>query len=108
MSDQLVTLIGTMVCCFFGSGGVVIWFLNRWQKKGEEQDGVKRELKELEASISELKQSIKVMEKGLVICLENDKVIFKALRTHEINGESEEQERKMDSYFLSSVEESII
>jgi hypothetical protein len=33
--------------------------------------------------------------------LENDKVIFKALRNHEINGESENQEEKMDEYFLS-------
>jgi hypothetical protein len=38
---------------------------------------------------------------GLVMALENDKVIFKSLRTHEINGESEEQEKKMDDYFLS-------
>jgi hypothetical protein len=38
---------------------------------------------------------------GLVMALENDKVIFKSLRTHEINGESEEQEAKMDEYFLS-------
>ena len=35
------------------------------------------------------------------MALENDKVIFKALRNHEINGDSEEQERKMDEYFLS-------
>lgn len=44
---------------------------------------------------------MKAIQEGLIMTLENDKVIFKALRTHEINGESEEQERKMDSYFLS-------
>ena len=34
------------------------------------------------------------------MALENDLVIFKALRTHEINGESEEQEEKMKKYFI--------
>ena len=65
--NDIVTLIGTVVACPFGSGGIVLWCLNRIAKK---IDG-------------------------------RDKVIFKALRNHEINGDSEEQERKMDEYFLS-------
>ena len=42
-----------------------------------------------------------LIQTGLVMALENDKVIFKSLRTHEINGESEELEKEMDHYFLS-------
>jgi len=32
--------------------------------------------------------------------LEKDKVIFKALRNHEINGESGNKEENIDKYFL--------
>lgn len=88
------TLITTIVVCLFGSGGIVIWCLNRASSKVDEKNGTRK-------AIDEIKASMKAIQEGLVMTLENDKVIFRALRTHEINGESEEQERKMDSYFLS-------
>lgn len=49
--------------------------------------------------------AISCIAKGTKIGLENDKVIFKALREHNINGESEHQERKMEEYFLQSTTE---
>lgn len=88
------TLITTIVVCLFGSGGIVIWCLNRASSKVDEKNGTRK-------AIDEIKASMKAIQEGLVMTLENDKVIFRALRTHEINGESEEQERKMDTYFLS-------
>lgn len=88
------TLVTTIVVCLFGSGGIVIWFLNRASSKADEKNGTRK-------AIDEIKASMKSIQEGLIMTLENDKVIFRALRTHEINGESEEQERKMDSYFLS-------
>jgi len=39
---------------------------------------------------------------GIKLGLENDAVIFKALREHQINGESEQQEEKMNAYFRRS------
>lgn len=94
MNRELYTLIGTIIACLFGSGGIVIWFLNRIAKNFETRE-------KAYTDIEEIKHSMKMIEDGLVMALENDKVIFKALRTHEINGESEEQEAKMDQYFLS-------
>lgn len=96
MTSEQYTLIGTIIACLFGSGGIVIWFLNRIAKSFDSREQAYRD-------IEEIKKSLKTVEDGLVMALENDKVIFKALRTHEINGESEEQEAKMDQYFLSLV-----
>lgn len=94
MNSQVYTLIGTIIACLFGSGGIVIWFLNRVARNLEIKD-------KAYSDIEEIKKSLKTVEDGLVMALENDKVIFKALRNHEINGESEAQEEKMDQYFLS-------
>lgn len=88
------TLITTIVVCLFGSGGIVIWLLNRASAKADRNNSTLK-------AIDDIRSSMKAIQEGLIMTLENDKVIFKALRTHEINGESEEQERKMDSYFLS-------
>lgn len=91
------TLFITLASCFFGSGGIVLWGLNRIAKKADDKQGIKKDLSEIKSSIRELRTA-------LVMALENDKVIFKALKTHKINGESEEQERKMDRYFLSLID----
>lgn len=71
----VIGLLGTVL----SSGGVVMFFLNRKEKKAEKRDQ-------------------KVL-KGLKILMENDSVIFKALREHKINGESEHQEEKMNTFF---------
>ncbi len=79
--------------CLFGSGGIVLWLLNRVAKRNDEHNSYGKD-------IADIKNTIHRVQDGLVMALENDKVIFKSLRTHEINGESEEQEKKMDAYFL--------
>lgn len=88
------TLIGTIVVCFFGSGGIVLWMLNRIATKNDQRSCFDQDIKDIKRTTHHVQQ-------GLIMALENDKVIFKSLRTHEINGESEEQEKKMDEYFLS-------
>lgn len=90
MPEILVSLVLTI----FGSGGVAIWALNRYAKK---VDGNDEKIKTLER----INERLELLQSGLVMALENDRVIFKALRTHEINGESEDQERKMNEYFIS-------
>ena len=95
---NLLTAIVTVITCLFGSGGIVIWVLNRNAKKHDEKDTTKKDL-------SEIKEYIKTLQKGLVMCLENDGVIFNALKTHQINGDSELQVKKMQAYFLSLLEE---
>ena len=97
-SPELLTFATTIVACIFGSGGVALWFLNRIARRIDEKEEAKKDMKELKAAVKDI-------ERGLVITLNNDRVIFNALRTHEINGESEEQERKMDEYLISLIEE---
>lgn len=82
MKAETITLIVTLVSCFLGSGGIVMWVLNRWASKKD-------------AGLQEIKEGIK-------LGLENDAVIFKALRSHQINGESEAQEEKMNEFFRKS------
>lgn len=89
-----MTIITTIVVCLFGSGGIVIWFLNRAAKKNDAKNTSEQDIKDI-------KHTMHFIQAGLVMTLENDKVIFKSLRNHEINGDSEEQEKKMDEYFLS-------
>ena len=89
-----ITLITTISVCLFGSGGIIIWMLNRIAKKSDDRILCANDIKDI-------KGTMHLIQTGLVMALENDKVIFKSLRTHEINGESEEQEKKMDDYFLS-------
>jgi len=93
-----ITAIVTIAVCLFGSGGVVLWFLNRIAKKHDDKDTSRKDLKEI-------KEYIKVLQEGLIMCLENDCVIFHALKTHQINGDSEKQEKKMNAYFLSHLKE---
>lgn len=90
MSAAAWTFIGTAFVCIFGSGGIVLWFLNRYAEK---QD------KLLEKQDKMLEKRIAKLEQGIKLGLENDAVIFKALRENKINGESEAQEEKMDKYF---------
>jgi len=82
MKVEVLTIILTIISCLLGSGGVVMWCLNRWAAKKD-------------AGLKEIKE-------GIRLGLENDAVIFKALRDHKINGESEAQEVKMNEYFRKS------
>lgn len=85
--------IVTIFVCLFGSGGIAVWLLNRMAKVADEKISVAKDIREI-------KETLIKLQEGLTMALENDLVIFKALRTHEINGESEEQEEKMKKYFI--------
>ena len=93
-----LTVIATVLVCLFGSGGIVIWVLNRMAKKHDFNDSTAKDL-------IEIKASMQLLLKGLIMCLENDCVIFNALKTHQINGDSEKQEKKMNDFFLSLLKE---
>ena len=77
--SEIAIAITTVVCCLFGSGGIVMWGLERYARRKD-------------SHMDEIKEGIK-------LGLENDAVIFNALRKHNINGESEAQEKKMNDYF---------
>lgn len=91
---NIATAVVTVAVCLFGSGGIVIWFLNRLAKKNDDRNALRKD-------VVEIKKTLSVLQEGLIMCLENDCVIFHALKTHQINGDSEKQEKKMNDYFLS-------
>lgn len=84
----LVTIPAVVVALI---NGPVIICMNRRGKKDDD-------LKELQGDMTSIKQSLERVGDGLNIGLLNDKVIFKALREHCINGDSEAQEHEMDAY----------
>ena len=88
---QIITTIAVSLC---GSGGIVLWLLNYITRRISEKDQSTKDIKDI-------KEELKRLQSGLVMCLENDCVIFHALKTHQINGDSEKQEEKMRLYFLS-------
>lgn len=93
-----LTVVATVLGCLFGSGGIVIWVLNRMARKHDANDSTAKDL-------IEIKAFMQLLLKGLIMCLENDCVIFNALKTHQINGDSEKQEKKMNDFFLSLLKE---
>ena len=95
---NLLTIIVTIVTSLFGSGGIVLWVLNRHAKKQDDKNTTAKDVKEIMSFV-------KLLLEGLTMCLENDCVIFNALKTHQINGDSEKQEKKMKEYFLSLLNE---
>ena len=85
MSDKWINVIIAFVGflgAVLGSGGIVMHFIEKNEKKAEQREGK--------------------IYGALKLSLENDMVIFKALRDHKINGESEEQERKMMDFLKES------
>lgn len=68
---------------------------------------LEKKVDSLSESISDLKQVKDHEVKGIMLGLENDAVIFEALKNHHINGESEAQNEKMDVYFKECAQESM-
>lgn len=68
---------------------------------------LEKKVDSLSDSISDLKQVKDHEVKGIMLGLENDAVIFEALRSHHINGESEAQKQKMDVYFKECTQETM-
>lgn len=68
---------------------------------------LEKKVDSLSESISDLKQVKDHEVKGIMLGLENDAVIFEALKNHHINGESEAQKEKMDAYFKECAQETM-
>ncbi len=56
-------------------------------------------IREIKSEQSRLFHLMDRIADGLSIGLQNDRIIFRALREHSINGESEAQEKVMEAYF---------
>ncbi|MDD4011819.1 MAG: hypothetical protein PHI83_06705 [Sphaerochaetaceae bacterium] len=73
--------------CLFGFGRIVIWILNRYARKADAKDE------------NANGKRLGTMQADLVMMLENGRVIFRAVRTHKINGVNKEQERIIRDLF---------
>ena len=80
MENSIVTLIigllggGTL-------GSIIMYYIKRHDRIGDIETAIER------------------LSEGVVLGLENDTVIFEALRKGHITGESEHQEKKMNEYY---------
>lgn len=92
MDNQILTeifkLIGIAVTASMASSGIVMYYVKKHDR------------------VSEIEKKFDKVTEGITLLLENDKVIFEALRKGHINGESEKQEHKMDEYFFRNSAES--
>jgi len=85
-------LVAVITGCVALSNGILTAILNR---KWKHSDGAS----EMRSDISQLYQMVDRLGRGLCLGPENARVIFQALGKHAINGESEEQEKKIEAYF---------
>lgn len=88
MDSQILTeifkLIGIAVTASMASSGIVMYYVKKHDR------------------VSEIEKKFDRVTEGITLLLENDKVIFEALRKGHINGESEKQEHKMNEYFFKN------
>ena len=81
---EVVKLAAVIISSVFASGGIIMFYLKKHDR------------------VDELCDKYEALAEGVKLGLENDIVIFAALRNGHINGESEEQEKKMKSYFYQN------
>ena len=81
---EIIKLVAVAMAAILASGGIFMYYIKKHDR------------------INELLIKYERLAEGVKLGLENDKVIFKALREGHINGESEEQEKKMNKYFYEN------
>ena len=64
-------------------------------------------LRSVDDKINNLIRSQRRAMKGLIICLENDRVIFDAFKNNKINGESEIQKLKLNDFIKECLEDDL-
>lgn len=79
---ETIKLLGVALGASLTSGGIIMYFIKKHDK------------------VAVLETKFDRLSEGVELGLENDMVIFKALREGHINGESEKQEVKMNDFFF--------
>lgn len=80
--SEVLKLIGIAVSASFASSGIVMYYIKKHDR------------------VSQIEKHFDRLSEGITLSLENDTVIFEAMRKGHINGESEAQEHKMQEYFF--------
>lgn len=63
-----------------------------------------KRLNDIERTLKTLTELMSRTSKGTILSLENDTIVFNALRNNHINGESELQEKKLKAYYKECAE----
>jgi hypothetical protein len=82
MLSEIINLIGIAITASFTSSGVVMYYIKKHDR------------------VADLERKFDRLSEGIELSLEDDIVIFKALRQGHINGESEAQESKLNDFFF--------
>ena len=61
-------------------------------------------LNSIERTLELIAEVLSRDSEGTILSLQNDAIIFEALRNHHINGESEAQEKKLQEYYKKCAE----
>ena len=83
---ELMKFLGIALSASLASGGIIMHFIKKHDR------------------VADLERKFDRLSEGIELSLEDDIVIFKALRQGHINGESEAQESKLNDFFRKSIE----
>lgn len=120
-NDQITQMI---IAAISGSSVITVFFgylRSRLTAKRISANETARQISVLGQKVSELTANIrdyhtyhsyveentKYIIEGLVLALQSEQIIFQALRTHKINGESEEMDRRINSFLLGQARHSL-
>ena len=120
-SDQITQII---IAAISGSSVITVFFgylKSRMTAKRISADETAKQISVLSQKVSELTDNIpdyhtyhsyveentKYIIEGLVLALQSEQIIFQALRTHKINGESEEMDRRINLFLLGQARHSL-
>lgn len=79
---ELMKLLGIALSASLASGGIIMHFIKKHDR------------------VANLEKKFERLSEGIELSLEENIVIFKALRQGHINGESEAQESKLNDFFF--------
>lgn len=79
---EIIKLVAVVLTASLASGGLIMYYIKKHDR------------------VSDLEKKFDRLTEGVQLGLENDIVIFKALRQGHINGESEAQEKRLNEYFF--------
>lgn len=82
IATEILKLIGVAISAILASSGIAMYYIKKHDR------------------MAQIEKKFDRLSEGMELGLENDIVIFNALRKGHINGESERQEEKMRDYFF--------
>lgn len=84
MMLEIIKILGIALGSAFASSGIVMYYIKKHDR------------------VAQIEKKFDRLSEGITLSLENDAVIFEALRKGHINGESEAQDHKMKDYFFKN------